>query len=335
MNDSDSSHRPLQVLYTISDVSCSSSHQPESYRLLMGLSFKGDGQGKACGRTWPLKLFPLASLSKLGLVCRRIQFPVEGSMEGGGTACAECVTAIAPGHAGIRTSGAEASFEAQHISCCLHAPEIKDCKSKPGSQPKYQKTVMVHMCIIWCLICMHCLCILIPAFQTMLSHPWSHQQMDYICPNESHSFSLLRFFPPNCWMQLLPRPLPYALFALNAEIFFHKLVTVSVTLQAAWTWASSDLESLCSNEHNQHFRAHGTGWRLPGLEHRSCGFLPTQASQLFITVYKGHIWIGTSFRHVWECKWRPLLTWTQTSLSKTSLQKASHLTMQFSAPFIL
>lgn len=62
MNDSDSSHRPLQVLYTISDVSCSSSHQPESYRLLMGLSFKSDGQGKACGRTWPLKLYSLASL---------------------------------------------------------------------------------------------------------------------------------------------------------------------------------------------------------------------------------------------------------------------------------
>lgn len=260
MNDSDSSHRPLQVLYTISDVSCSSSHQPESYRLLMGLSFKSDGQGKACGRTWPLKLFPLASL------CPSWDWFAEGSTflwrevrREGGTACAECVTVIALGHAGIRTSGAEASFEAQHISCCLHAPEIKDSKSKPGSQPKYQKTVMVRMCIIWCLICMHHLCILIPAFQRMLPHPWSHQQMDYICPNESHSFTLLRFFPPNYWMQLLPRPLPYAVFGLNAEIFFHKLVTISVTLQAAWPWASSDLESLCSHEYNQHFWAHSTG----------------------------------------------------------------------------
>jgi len=171
MNDSDSSHRPLQVLYTISDVSSSSSHQPESYRLLMGLSFKGDGQGTACGRTWPLKLFPLASLSKLVPVCRRSHFPAEGSTDEGGTPCARCVTVIAPGHAGIWMSVAEASSEAQPIHCCLHALQIKDSKSEPGSQPKYQKTVMVHMCIIWCLICMHHLCILIPVFQRMLSHP--------------------------------------------------------------------------------------------------------------------------------------------------------------------
>lgn len=61
---------------------------------------------------------------------------------------AECVTAIALGPAGIWKSGTEASSEAQHISCCLHAPEIKDSKSEPGSQPKYQQTVMVRICII-------------------------------------------------------------------------------------------------------------------------------------------------------------------------------------------
>lgn len=115
MNDSDSSHRPLQVLYTTSDVSCSRSHQPESYRFLMGLSFKGDGQGKACGRTWPLKLLPLPALSKLGLVCSRIHFPVGG---GGGeereTAHTELVTAIASGHQGqkhlLRHSTSAAAF---------------------------------------------------------------------------------------------------------------------------------------------------------------------------------------------------------------------------------
>lgn len=194
-------------------------------------------------------------------LCPSWEWSAEGStvprkeQRGKGNSLSRLCAAISSGPAGIRTLRAEASFEAQHISCCLHAPEIKDSKSEPGSQPKYQKIVVLLMCIIWCLICMHCLCILIPAFQRTLSHPWSHQQMDSICPHESYSFTLLRFFPPNCWIQLLlPRLLPYAALGLNAEIFFHKTVTISVTFQAAWKWVSSGLQPLCK-----------VCWGLPSL----------------------------------------------------------------------
>lgn len=111
MNDSDNSHRPLQVLYTISDVSCSSSHQPKSYRLLMGLSFKGDGQGRAWGRT--SETFSSGISVQAGASLQKDPLSCGGKQEGLGTACAECVAVTTPGCAGIRMSGAEASFEAQ------------------------------------------------------------------------------------------------------------------------------------------------------------------------------------------------------------------------------
>lgn len=77
--------------------------------------------------------------------------------------------------------------------------------------------------------------------------------MDHICPNENHRFNLLRFFPTKLLDAAVTQPLPYAAFGLNAEIFFPKLVTISVALQAAWTQARSDMESLCSNKHNSNF----------------------------------------------------------------------------------
>lgn len=83
--------------------------------------------------------------------------------------------------------------------------------------------------------------------------------MDYICPNENHRFTLLRFFPTKLLDAAVTQPLLYEVFSLNVEIFFPKLITISVTLQAAWTQASSDLGSLCSNKHNPNFRAHSAG----------------------------------------------------------------------------
>lgn len=140
INDSDSSHRPLQVLHTIPDVSCSTSQQPESCHLLMGLPRQRDGQGKAHTRSSGTSIQAGNGLQKDPLSHGR-------STELGNSLSRVCA-AIPSGPAGIRTLQAEASFEAQHISCCLHAPEIKDSKSKPGSQPKYQKIVVLLMCII-------------------------------------------------------------------------------------------------------------------------------------------------------------------------------------------
>lgn len=96
--------------------------------------------GRAEPVAGPLKPFPLVSLSKLGLVCRRIHFPAEGSRKDWGQ---RVLSLWLPPHPVVLESGWQGQkhlLRHKHISCCLHAPEIKDSKSEPGSQPKYQKT---------------------------------------------------------------------------------------------------------------------------------------------------------------------------------------------------
>lgn len=106
---------------------------------------------------------------------------------------------------------------------------------------------------------LHCLCILIPAFQSCpIPDPTSRRITSARMKATVSPYSDVSH--QTVGLQLLGtvgcRPLPRTIFGLKAQISFHKLVTISVTLQAACTWASSDLESLCSGEHNQQLWVH-------------------------------------------------------------------------------
>lgn len=164
----------------------------------MGLSFRGDGQGKACGRTWTRKVGPSWTRKKgLQMWAWKTTNIPKGY-------CVSCAHNLMPN---------------------WHAPLVHPHPSFPGDA--------------------------VPPL--MLSADGLH------LPKWKAQFHSTQIFPTK--LQLLDAvgcwPLTHKAFALNAQIFFHKLVTTSVTFQAAWAQARCELKSPCSRECSQYFWAHG------------------------------------------------------------------------------